>query len=40
MRINEVSLFTSAQWMPKAFSCFHPKLSTLTSKAAQNSQQD
>jgi hypothetical protein len=26
--------------MSKVFSSFHPKLSTLTSKAAQSSQQD
>jgi hypothetical protein len=37
MRIDKVSLFISTQWMPKFFSSFHPKLSTLTSKAAKHS---
>lgn len=40
MRIDKVILFVSTQRMSKVFSSFHPKLSTLTSKAAQSSQQD
>lgn len=40
MRIDKVILFISTQRMPKVFSSFHPKLSTLTSKAAQSSQQN